>query len=117
MSDTDFSTWTRFDESFDSSAGGCLYLRYAPDAPDDEVLAAGASWLDGGSDGQHYYAFVARFVIGMQRYGDIDVNDILDAGDAFHESLDSEIDTEIGWFSTLDEAVQAVEGAVETYLA
>lgn len=116
MPDTDFSTWTRFDECFDASGGGCLYLRYAPDASDD-ILAAGALWLDGGQDGLRYYACVARFTIGEERYGDTDVNEIFDAAEAFDECLDSEIEESIGWFSTLEEAAQAVDDAIETYLA
>lgn len=116
MPGNDFSTWTRFDETFDSSNGGCLYLRRSPDAPDDEVLAAGVLWLDGGQGDLHYYACVARFAIGEKRYADADVHDIFDAAEAFNECLDSEVDTEIGWFATMDEAVQAVEDAVSAYL-
>lgn len=109
--------WERFDECFDSSDGGCLYLAHGDGEFGDSALAAGALWMDGGQDGLSYLAIVAEFYIGDDRYGDTQVNDFYDAADAFDETLDSEIYKEIGWFATMDEAVQAVEDAVETYLS
>lgn len=113
----DFTTnWTRFDEFFDSSDGGCLYIRISPD-DSDTVQATGAEWLDGGQDGLHYWAGVFEFTLGVERYGDIDVNEPYQAAEAFSDGLDSEIAEEIGWFSMMDEAVKAVEDAVHGYLA
>lgn len=109
--------WERFDECFDADDGGCLYLRRVDDEFGEGVQAAGALWLDGGEDGLHYLATVAQFRIGEERYGDEQVMDYYDAAEAFSECLDGEIAKDIGWFATMDEAVQAVEDAVETYLA
>lgn len=108
------ANWERFDEVFDSSDGGCLYLAHAENERSaNVVLAAGASWLDGGQDGLHYWAGVAQFYLGEERYGDTDVMEFYDAAEAFNECIDSEIGLDLGWFETLDEAVQAVEDYVE----
>lgn len=112
--ETEFEVWQRFDECFDDSDGGALYVR----APHDgDVESAGVLWMDGGQDELHYFAFVAAYPVGAD-IGDFgEIKDCYDAGEAFSEATDPFVSEEIGWFATMDEAVTAVEDAVSTYLA
>lgn len=112
---SDFNTWERFDENFDSSDGGALYVR--EQEYDECYDVAGVLWLDGGSDDLHYFAFTAQFQNGDE-VPDYDIIDSMyTAADAFSGATDAYVNEEIGWFQTMDEAVQAVGDAVESYLA
>ena len=104
--------WERFDENFDSSDGGALYVNTSDDG--EEFAVAGTFWLDGGYDELHYFAAICKYYVGEQPYADdVDsVNDQYLAADAFSSAVDNEIWQEIGWFSTMDEAVEAVEDCI-----
>lgn len=108
--------WERFDENFDAENGGCLYLANINNGNLD-YNAAGIQWLDGGSAGLHYFAFVTGYIAGETTYDGIEVTDLYSCADAFNDATDSDIVQEIGWFATMDEAVAAVEDAVSGYLA
>lgn len=107
-------SWERFDEGYDEYNGGAMYIR---DNGDDTYSAAGTFWMDGGEDDLHYFAASCRFEKGQDTYGDVHVSDKFDAADAFNGAIDGDVEREIGWFSTIAEAEQAVEDAISTYLA
>ncbi|MEY8249862.1 hypothetical protein AAK684_04330 [Leptogranulimonas caecicola] len=103
---TNSNAWVEFDENFDSRDGGALYIR---DNNDGTYSAAGALWLDGGDmQERHYTAIVCDFDDNQLTYGDVLVTDEYFAGDAFGCAIDSDISHDIGMFSTMGEAVQAV---------
>ena len=96
--------WIKFDECFDEYDGGALYVR---EGDDDDCYAAGALWMDGGEDGKHYFAFIARFYYGEERDG-VKVSEPYDAADMFSQSVDGDVVREICWADTMDEAVYEV---------
>ena len=99
--------WVPFDENFDSSSGGPLYVCTVAEGT---YQVAGAMWLDGGQDEAHYFAFVAEFDDGFER-DDVVVSDMWTAADAFCMSYDEDVVDKIGddgWFFELEEAVEAV---------
>ena len=99
------ANFERFDETFDTSDGGALYTSEPADGIYDVL---GALWLDGGADGLHYFAFRGRYERGAD-YDGLVVGDRYAAADAFSRSTDVDVAEELGWFSTIDEAVAAVE--------
>lgn len=100
--------WIRFSENFDTSNGGALFIR---NNQDGTYNAAGALWLDGGSEkGQHYFACVCEFIHNVEPYGlDKVVLSEFDAADAFNGAIDSDVIETIGWFDNMDAACEAVE--------
>lgn len=89
------SSWEEFDECFDDRDG--------------TYSAAGALWLDGGVDGNHYWAGVARYGKGGDSYGDVSVDDLYRSAEAFGGAcVDGDVEHEIGVYGTMAEAVEAV---------
>lgn len=103
--------WERFDECFDSSDGGALYVR--EDSAGEGVYVAGATWLDGGEDDLHYFACVAHFDWG-EDLGDFVVEELYDGAEAFNQICDGDVAREIGWAATMAEATDMVDEFVET---
>lgn len=99
------SSWEEFDECFDDRDGGALYVL---DNRDGTYSAGGALWLDGGVDGNHYWAGVARYGKGGVSYGDVSVDDLHRSAEAFGACVDGDVEHEIGVYGTMAEAVEAV---------
>lgn len=104
------SEWERFDESFDSSDGGPLYIS---DNGDDTYDVAGVLWLDTVSGDGHlpYSALIARFDKGDDLYGLV-VSDKFSAADAFNEITDGYVVHDLGEYETMDEAIGMIETTV-----
>ena len=100
------STWEEFTENFDRSDGGALYVR---NNQDGTCSAVGVLWLDGGVDGNHYWAGACRYKSGEVSYSDVLVEDQYCAAEAFGGCVDGEVDHEIGVYETMGEAMRAVD--------
>lgn len=100
--------WEPYDELFDASNGGALYVR--GDAHLDGTYsysAAGVLWMDAVGDEKPYYAFVARFNGGDEIDGEI-ICSKYSAADCFDQATNMNVYEEIGGFDTIDDAVAAV---------
>lgn len=106
--------WEKFNENYDMFNGGALYVR---DNEDGTSSAAGWLWMDGTEDDLPYFALICKFKHGETTYGDILVENKFDAAEAFSGAVDEDIEEEIGWFATPEEAEQIIEDSVSYDLA
>ncbi|RAP50726.1 MAG: hypothetical protein BZ138_06415 [Methanosphaera sp. rholeuAM270] len=98
----------KYTELFDSSDGGPVYVAEF----DGSYGVAGVLWLDGGSNGLHYFAFE------MEIDDDTEIDGILvcdkySAADAFSYATDPYVSHEVGWFANMDEALAAIDAHIE----